>query len=143
MPETASAVEDANLAVSLVPLYEKLVGSSVKRSPVKYGMALVCHVVVPKPPRYAMREEEALHTPESTTAMPFQAEEFWPVPPCVGPTVPERRLAPMEVVETTLPFESVESRAEVRYVRYALSEAVRLVDEAYCTVNLVVDAVPK
>jgi hypothetical protein len=39
------------------------------------------------------------------------------VPPFATATVPERKLAPMEVVETTLPLALVERSAEARLVK--------------------------
>ena|SRR3990167_11533177 len=63
VPETVSAVDEANDAVSLVPLKFRKELSSVKRVPSKYGIELVCQVVVPVPPLPVVSAVARVRTP--------------------------------------------------------------------------------
>ena len=57
-----SAVEEAYVAVSFVPSKLNELFRSVSLVPSKYGIELVCHVVVPVPP-YEVAIADPCHTP--------------------------------------------------------------------------------
>jgi len=123
VPETESAVEEAKLAVSLMPLKFKEELSSVNRVPSKYGMELVCQVVVPVPPTLATSVElETSDVPLNQIGCPFVKLLAF-VPPLAIASVPERfpseRQFPdieKQPPESWMPFANVdEAEVEVMF----------------------------
>ena len=127
VPETESAVEDAYWSCEV----------EEAKSPVRNQLGVVvAFVEVPKVvSKLQSHGRVSVMVPPRATSPP-------PVRPLPAVTVTEeaeRRLVPMVVVETTLPVSSVARSAEVREVRYVVSETVRREVEA-CSKSAVDEA---
>ena len=127
VPETESAVEDAYRSCEV----------EEAKSPVRNQLGVVvAFVEVPKVvSKLQSHGRVSVMVPPRATSPP-------PVRPLPAVTVTEeaeRRLVPMVVVETTLPVSSVARSAEVREVRYVVSETVRREVEA-CSKSAVDEA---
>src|SRR3989338_1235117 len=127
VPETESAVADAYWSCEV----------EEAKSPVRNQLGVVvAFVEVPKVvSKLQSHGRVSVMVPPRATSPP-------PVRPLPAVTVTEeaeRRLVPMVVVETTLPVSSVARSAEVREVRYVVSETVRREVEA-CSKSAVDEA---
>jgi hypothetical protein len=95
--------------------------------PVKVGLAEKTTFPVPvSSPRRPARSALVWSEEEASFACQTEAEDI-----CESVSVPPRRFAPIEVVATTLPEESVPRSAEVRAVKYVVPVLVKRVVEAW------------
>ena len=136
VPETESAVDDAYVSVAFVP-YSVVAVNAVDDA---YGNVDARVEVAKTYP--TVGDVDALRTsvpPRDTEPPPVRSPAELMVTDelasCAFVIVPESKLAPMEVVATTLPVLSVPRSEEVRLVRYVLPETVNAVLLAYGNVE--------